>query len=98
MIKRIAHQICFALLFCVIGAPSLHAQALDGLLGAAIKRRASGALALLGLAAIPSETASTLFLDTDQEGDRGTDFRAGQFGGRFTWGEEFPLYLEGYVG
>ncbi|MGA9434764.1 MAG: hypothetical protein WBV62_11070 [Roseobacter sp.] len=47
---------------------------------------------------MPSETASTLFLDTGQEGATGTDFKAGQFGGGFTWSEEFPLYLEGFLG
>jgi hypothetical protein len=88
-----------AALFCiVIGAPSLDAQQIDDVLGRQIEKRASGALAILGLAAVPSETASTLFLDTGQEGNSGTDFRAGQLGGGFTWSEEFPLYLEGYVG
>jgi len=82
------------LLFCLAAS----AQPVDDFLGKNIEARASGALALLGLAAVPSETASTLFLDTGQEGATGTDFKAGQFGGGFTWSENFPLYLEGYLG
>lgn len=98
MINGMISRIIYVLLFCLVGALPLHAQDSDALLGKAIEERASGALALLGLAAVPSETASTLFLDTGQEGSTGTDFKAGQFGGGFTWSEDFPLYLEGYVG
>lgn len=87
-----------ASIFCTFFASYAGAQPVNGLSGKKIEDRASGALALLGFAAVPSETASTLFLDTGQEGDTGTDFRAGQFGGGFTWSEEFPLYLEGYLG
>jgi hypothetical protein len=76
----------------------LHAQQIDDPLSVAIERRAAGALTLLGLAAVPSETASTLFLDTGQEGSSGIDFTAAQLGGGFTWSDDFPLYLEGYVG
>ncbi|WP_353471793.1 hypothetical protein PVT71_10820 [Salipiger sp. H15] len=75
-----------------------HAQPVVDLIGGSIESRASGALALLGLAAVPSETASTLTLDTGRRPDRGVDFRAGQFGGGFTFSDELPLYLEGYLG
>ena len=85
-------------LFCLCVAAAAAAQPVDDILGKNIEARASGALTLLGLAAVPSETASTLFLDTGQEGATGNDFRAGQFGGGFTWSENFPLYLEGYLG
>ena len=87
-----------ASLVCLFAASTAPAQPIEDILGKNIEARASGALALLGLAAVPSETASTLFLDTGQEGATGTDFKAGQFGGGFTWSEEFPLYLEGYLG
>ncbi|WP_417244428.1 hypothetical protein [Celeribacter sp.] len=75
-----------------------HAQPLVDIVGGSIESRASGALALLGLAAVPSETASTLTLDTGRRPDRGVDFRAGQLGGGFTFSDEIPLYLEGYLG
>lgn len=98
MLKNTRKWICLKLLFFAIAASPLRAQPVVEIIGGAIEKRASGALAIFGLAAVPSETASTLFLDTGQEGDNGTDFRAGQFGGGFTWSDEFPLYLEGYVG
>jgi hypothetical protein len=98
MFETALRRYCFAFAFLMMGAAAPQAQRLDEVLGRQIEARASGALALLGLAAVPSETASTLFLDTGQEGNRGTDFRAGQFGGGFTWSDEIPLYLEGYIG
>jgi len=98
MIVRAAYQTLCAVVIYVICAVAAAAQPTGDILGKQIESRASGALTLLGLAAVPSETASTLFLDTGQEGSTGTDFKAGQFGGGFTWSETFPLYLEGYLG
>ncbi|WP_147394997.1 autotransporter outer membrane beta-barrel domain-containing protein [Alginatibacterium sediminis] len=74
------------------------ASASDTRLNDAVNQRLVGALALFGFAAVPSETASAIFLDTGQEDTTGTDFKAGQIGGGFTWSEQFPLYLEGFVG
>jgi Autotransporter beta-domain len=62
-----------------------------------LERQASGALAVLGISAVPNETASTLFLSTGSDSDS-TNFQAGQLGGGFTLSEGFPLYLEGYIG
>jgi hypothetical protein len=98
MIERMLRPVILALVYSLAAAHASRAEPDGAVLGRAIEKRASGALAVLGLAAVPSETASTLFLDTGQEGNRGTDFRAGQLGGGFTWSESFPLYLEGYIG
>jgi len=97
IISAIRTIVSTSLIYSVF-ALSAGAQPVGDILGKNIEARASGALALLGLAAVPSETASTLFLDTGQEGSTGTDFKAGQFGGGFTWSESFPLYMEGYLG
>jgi hypothetical protein len=89
--RRLSH-ILAALLAGTLGAGPASAQE------SAIEQRASGVLTLFGLAAVPSETASTLFLDTGQNGGTGTDFRSWQLGGGFTVSDTFPLYLEGYLG
>jgi hypothetical protein len=46
-------------------------------LSADVEARAAGALAVLGLAAVPSETASTLAFSSASDGN----FRSSQFGG-----------------
>jgi hypothetical protein len=68
------------------------------ILGSRVERRAAAALAVLGISAVPSETASALAFDTGSDPGSGTDFRAGQLGGGFTWSETLPIYLEGYIG
>jgi hypothetical protein len=57
---------------------------------------AQGALTVLGFSVVPSETASTLAIDSGEPDDFG--FVAGQFGGAFTVSDSFPLYLEGFLG
>lgn len=71
---------------------------IEDIVGFSLEKHASGALAVYGITAVPSETASTLFLDTGSRPGGGTDFRSGQFGGGFTLSRAFPLYLEGYLG
>lgn len=71
------------------------AAEIEDLVAFTVEEQASGALAVLGITAVPSETASTLFLDA---GDGSTGFEAAQLGGGFTVSEGFPLYLEGYIG
>ncbi|WP_339949946.1 hypothetical protein [uncultured Albimonas sp.] len=66
------------------------------LINADVSDRATGALAMLGVTAVPSETASTLHLDSNA--GEGNQFFASQLGGAFTISESFPLYLEGFVG
>ncbi|MGR3780608.1 MAG: autotransporter outer membrane beta-barrel domain-containing protein [Albimonas sp.] len=66
------------------------------LIDADVSDRATGALAMLGVTAVPSETASTLQFDSNA--GEGNSFFASQLGGAFTVSDGFPLYLEGYVG
>lgn len=66
------------------------------LLNADVSSRATGALAMLGITAVPSETASTLQLDSSA--GEGNTFFASQLGGAFTISDSVPLYLEGFVG
>jgi hypothetical protein len=73
------------------------AQAVD-VLGNRVERRAAGALAVLGISAVPSETASALAFDTGSEPGGGTDFRADQLGCGFTRSEATPIYLERDIG
>jgi hypothetical protein len=80
-------------------APVARAQnGLEDLAGFSIERHAKGALAVLGISAVPSETASTLQLNTGTRPDGGSDFQAGQLGAGITLSESVPLYLEGYIG
>lgn len=90
--------VVLAALLCAATSALSEEDPFAELLDRAIEKRASGALAVLGLSAVPSETASTLALDTGGGSKPGIDFQAGQLGGGFTWSETFPLYLEGYVG
>lgn len=86
-------------LMTVAAAPSA-ARDLDveDIVAFRLERHASGALAVLGISAVPSETASALFLNTGSDPGNSVDFQAGQLGGGFTVSEDFPLYLEGYIG
>lgn len=74
------------------------AAEIEDLFGFSVRRNAEGALAVLGISAVPNETASALFLNTGSRPNGGSDFQAGQLGGGFTFSETFPLYLEGYIG
>lgn len=88
----------------ILGATLLSCSAatagpLEDAFSRAIDNNLSGALAVLGLSAVPSETASTLFLDTDtSSGEETFDFQQGQFGGGFRWSESIPIYMEGFIG
>jgi hypothetical protein len=55
-----------------------------------------GALSVLGFSMVPSETASTVAINTKQDGD--VAFVGGQLGGAFTVSRSVPLYLEGFLG
>lgn len=79
-------------------AASARAAEVEDLVGFSIERHARGALAVLGISAVPSETASILEFNTGTRPDGGTDFRAGQLGAGITLSKSFPLYLEGYIG
>ena len=61
-----------------------------------IAAQAAGALAMLGLASVPNEAASTLSFSGGGESG-GANFRGSQFGGGFN-PDGGPLYLEGFIG
>ena len=86
------------LLACLAGPAGATDYDWDDIFGAAIRAQAESALAVLGFATVPSETASALALDTGNNPGRTYDFIAGQLGGGFRWGEDLPIYLEGYIG
>lgn len=72
------------------------AQKVGGIIGTGISEVAGGALGVLGMSVIPNESASTLFIDSTNADDY--NFQATQFGGAFTVSDEFPLYMEGFIG
>ncbi|WP_181164638.1 autotransporter domain-containing protein [Amaricoccus solimangrovi] len=74
------------------------ADRLEDLTGLSIERHAQGALAVLGISAVPSETASALEFNTGTRPGGQSDFQAAQLGAGITLSEAFPLYLEGYIG
>lgn len=89
--------------------PDLHAQALlSPAPGASygngdllniegrVQKLATGALAIVGMAVVPNETASTLSLSGGDE--ESYDYTGGQLGGAFTVGGGVPIYLEGFLG
>lgn len=79
------------------GIPSPAAsQKIGGIIGTGISEVAGGALGVLGMSVIPNESASTLFIDSSNAEDY--NFQATQFGGAFTVSDDFPLYLEGFLG
>lgn len=61
-----------------------------------IEAQAAGALAMLGLASVPNEAASTLSFSAGGESG-GAGFRGSQFGGGGN-PDGGPLYLEGFLG
>ena len=94
-VRNIVATLC--LVFVAVASAAQESD-LDDLFGTLVRRQAEGALAVIGVAALPSETASALVFDTGSNPDRAYDFRAGQLGGGFAVSEAFPLYLEGYLG
>lgn len=83
------------------GAFAAHPAAaidVEDIVAFSVEQQASGALALLGISAVPSETASALSLSSGSGPDGKIGFAASQLGGGFTVSETFPLYLEGYIG
>lgn len=94
--SKLAAALCGVALWISAGAGQ--ADPLDDLFGELVRENADGALAVFGITAVPSETASTLFLNTGSSPNRDYDFKAAQLGGGFRVSEDFPLWLEGYIG
>ncbi|SDW37134.1 hypothetical protein SAMN05444358_101649 [Ruegeria halocynthiae] len=61
------------------------------------QENAAGSLAILGLAGIPDDSASTISLRSNTD-NRDYDFKSAQLGGGFRLAEGVPIYLEGYIG
>ena len=90
-----------ALLAALLGACPAGAAESDrpeNIAGFSIEKYATGALAMLGISAVPSETASILEFSTGTRPGGGPDFQAGQVGAGITLSASVPLYLEGYIG
>ncbi|MEE4118848.1 MAG: autotransporter outer membrane beta-barrel domain-containing protein [Paracoccaceae bacterium] len=89
-----------AVSLCLPAAPTA-ADSLEGLLRRLTQQQlgenADSALAVLGISAVPSETAGTLSLEGGTAFND-YDLQAAQLGGGFTLSERVPLYLEGYIG
>ena len=77
-------------------APPAHAQKFGGTIGTGVSEVAGGALGVLGMSVVPNESASTLFIDSTSGDDY--NYQATQFGGAFTVSDDFPLYMEGFIG
>ncbi|MEM1362588.1 MAG: autotransporter outer membrane beta-barrel domain-containing protein [Pseudomonadota bacterium] len=87
---------------CAVGAAFLTgpagAEDLNDVFGTLIREQADGALAILGMSAVPGETTSTLFLDSGQPSDETYDFKQAQLGGGFRFSKGVPIYMEGFIG
>ncbi|SDW38772.1 hypothetical protein SAMN05444336_101884 [Albimonas donghaensis] len=97
--RQAVRAVAAALSLALAAAPAQGADVGGGLLrlvNANVSDKATGALAMLGMTLVPSETASTLYLNTGS--GEGMDYQASQLGGAFTVSESFPLYLEGFAG
>jgi hypothetical protein len=91
-------RIALALLIALLAAVPARAQEPTTRLGPlrqAFERNAQVALGVQGLLIIPDGTASDISIT---QADGKTGLLLGQIGSGFTWSEDFPLYLEGYIG
>lgn len=79
-------------------AGAVQAAEIEDLVAFSLEKHAASALAVMGITAVPNETASTLFLNTGTRPGGSTDFIAGQLGSGITLSESYPIYLEGYIG
>ncbi len=83
--------------FAAIGLFRVDARAQEGIIGGGVERQATAALAILGITAVPNETASTLFLDGGGTDDD-FDYQSGQIFGGFTISDDYPIFFEGLIG
>ncbi len=99
-IRALAAAALCVFAICLSAAPAA-AQSLEGVIRRLTQQRlnenADSALAVLGVSAVPSETAGTLALEGGSA-FADYDLQAAQLGGGFTLSESVPLYLEGFIG
>ncbi|MGB0662057.1 MAG: autotransporter outer membrane beta-barrel domain-containing protein [Mangrovicoccus sp.] len=95
---RFALAALLACLTLISAQPAQAESSLQDLFDARIRKNIDGALAVIGIAAVPAETASTLVLNTGNNPDRTYDFQSAQLGGGFRLSDDIPIYMEGYLG
>ena len=76
--------------------PADRAEAAEPIGLADLNATANGVLAVLGFSIVPSETASSVAIESNNRND--ANYFATQLGGAFTVSEDLPLYLEGFAG
>ena len=97
MARRVEQRRCAgpasaaALMAAAFAASDSAAQ--EGIIGGSVERQATAALAVLGITAVPNETASTLFLDGGSGGDS-FDYQSGQIFGGFTISDDYPIFFD----
>ena len=82
----------------LLAASGARADWIEDLAAFSLERQAKGALAVLGISAVPNESASMLELNTGTRPGGASDFMSGQLGAGITLSDSVPLYLEGYLG
>lgn len=78
-------------------APPLCADELSDALKELQRENAEGTLAILSLAALPDDSASSIFLESGED-DREFTYKSAQLGGGFRLTEDLPIFFEGYIG
>ena len=94
----------FALILCLvlIGPVGARAQGgpiqvnLGNILGASLKNNVNGALSMLNYSVLPGAAATSVQLSTGSTGKPGLSMS--NIGDGFTFSDDFPLYLEGFIG
>ncbi len=81
----------------LLWAHTAASQGLNQAFQLAQEENAQGSLAILGLAGIPDDAASVIFLESNKS-NRDFDYKSAQIGGGFRLSADLPLYLEGYIG
>lgn len=95
-------RLMLLLLFCPLLMARAEAQGngngnvITGIPGFSLQQTANGVLGLLGYNVVPDVTASSLTIS--RGGQEDTGLQTTQFGLGFTVDQDFPLYLEGFLG
>ena len=97
---RSLRLLLLTLLFSPLIALRAEAQStgrvITGIPGYSLQQTANGVLGLLGYNVVPDVTASSLTIS--RGGQEDTGLQTTQFGLGFTVDQDFPLYLEGFLG
>lgn len=97
-VTRLFPAVLAAALMTAAQARAAGSDWLEDLAAFSVERQAKGALAVLGISAVPNESASMLELNTGTRPGGASDFMSGQLGAGITLSGSVPLYLEGYLG